>query len=53
MLSALRERFGSRGVEALGGATGVANRLRESGAGTFSLAAQLDAELDAALAARS
>ena len=53
VLGALRERFGSRGVEALGGTEGVASRLLDAGIGTFSLAAQLDAELDAALATRS
>jgi len=50
----LLERFGSRGLEALGGRERLALRLHEEGSGkTFSFTAQLEAELDAVLAARS
>ena len=50
----LLERFGSRGLEALGGKEELALRLHEEGSGkTFSFTAQLEAELDAVLAARS
>lgn len=54
LIGALRERFGSRGLEALGGSKGLAARLQADGSGgSFSLSAQLEAELDAVLAARS
>lgn len=54
LIGTLRERFGSRGLEVLGGSEALAGRLRGEGiGGTFSFTAQLEAELDAALAARS
>jgi len=54
LVGTLRERFGSRGLEALGGSEALAERLRGEGKGaTFSLTARLEAELDASLAARS
>ena len=52
LVGTLRERFGSRGLEVLGGSEALLERLRSEGA-TFSLTARLEAELDAHLAARS
>jgi len=54
LVGTLRERFGSRGLEVLGGSEALLERLRSEGEGaTFSLTARLEAELDAHLAARS
>lgn len=52
VLEALERRYGSYGVEALGGRAALAARVRESSAGAFALLASLGREIEENLACR-